>query len=1142
MPSSAANFPRWPGLLRAIAARAIHASPLAALVVLLALVGLGDAASAAERGAIAAIALRPAAARLLAGARLAPIHRADEGFALATRAPAPAPASRFHAASRPMTARFPREAAGKIEIGVAGESRRVGVRRVAASAATGRIEAGALVYDAAAKGIDAVWLARGDDAEELLVVRGGAAAIAYDLELPEGSTLIAPPGFPGLVEVRDARGEAWLRMAADAAWDARGRAIAITARVTGSRVSIEVPDDAERPLVVDPTWSGAGRLAFGRAGHTATLLGSGQVLIAGGRADDDAKGMTAELYDPATGRFTAATTLMKAARAEHTATLLRSGQVLLVGGLNDPEETRTAEVFDPPSATFLAARSMPMARAEHTATLLADGRVLLVGGDAIGAKTTADLYGEVGSLALTVATPVRQRRRHTATLLADGRVLFLGGESAAARTTSEVFAPSAGTFTLGDVALVEPRAGHTTTTLRDGRLLVAGGDDGTKDDLTAELVDPLGHQATTTLLMNVARTGQTATLLPSGRVLLVGGEGELAGPSAELFDPAAEAFTTLDPPPRPRFGGHTATLLPSGEVLIVGGLASADGLDLGADAEIYDPHADVYPETAGPMGTTRVHHTATRLANGKVLVVGGSAVGKAVSVVDLYDRATDRFTPAGGATLSNRADHTATLLPSGAVLIVGGVGAGGAVLGTAAIYDPLTDRFHPTLGEMQVRRTHHASVALPSGQVLITGGSDENGDTTSLCELFDPVSQEFHATAGRMATARALHSATLLPSGEVLILGGTSSLDDGATVSDDSLGTAEIYDPITEELHAAGALVGPRPPIGASTATLLPSGEVLILGVGTPELYDPVSGKFRVNTNASGFEPALAGHTATLMPSGRVLIAGGAGGIDGNATFLPSPLIYAPASGEIFAPPIEGSTMRIFASATLLATGEVLIAGGNKSQDTKLANARRWSDTPDAAFRPRITRVPPRVIGGEMAQIGGDWGALGPDTGGGSTSASTANHPVAVWMPETGGAAVGGIAATTVDTAAWTAPNAGLSGRGLLFISADGATSDGVDLLVLQGFSCTSNLDCHAGLACSPEGRCVDPVTTGPPSSSCSASRSAPPTLTPLIAFLLGFAAIALRKGGRAAPRARCRAGRCSRRRRARRGPARRRA
>jgi hypothetical protein len=1139
MPSSAAaKFPRWPGLARAAATRATHASPLAALVVLLALVGLGDAAFGAERGAIAAIALRPAAARLLAAARLAPMVRAGEGFALAARAPAAKP-SRFHAASRAMTARFPREAAGRVELGVAGEPRRVGVRRASATAAIGRIEGGALVYDAAAEGVDSVWLARGDDAEELLVVRAGAAPIAYDLDLPEGSTLIAPPGFPGLVEVRDARGEAWMRMAADTAWDARGHAVSIGVRASGSRVSIDLPDDAERPLVVDPTWSGAGRLAYGRTGHTATLLGSGQVLIAGGRADDDAKSMTAELYDPATGRFTAATTLMKAARAQHTATLLRSGQVLFVGGLNDPDEKRTAEVFDPLSATFLAARSRPIARAAHTATLLQDGRVLVDGGDVAGAATTAEIDDEVGSPALAIAAPLQRRRRHTATSMMDGRVLFIGGEGDPARSSTEVFTPASGSFTAGDLVLVEPRAGHTATLLRDGRLLVAGGNDGTKDDLTAELVDPTGHDAKT-LLMNVARASHTSTLLPSGRVLLVGGAGAPAGPSAELFDPATLTFEPLDPPQRARFGGHTATLLPSGAVLIAGGFASQDDQDVSADVEVYDPRAEVYPETAGAMKTPRVRHTATRLANGKVLIVGGSVLKDAVTVADLYDRSTDDFASIdGGPALSNRIDHTATLLPSGEVLIAGGVG---AAPGTAAIYDPVRDRFRLTRGEMQVLRAHHAAVLLPSGLVLITGGTDQSGNATSLCELFDPVSEEFHATAGRMATARALHTATLLPSGEVLILGGTSNLDDGAMVSDDSLGTAEIYDPITDALHPTGSLVGPRPPIGPSTATLLPSGEVLVLGVGTPELYNPASGAFRVNVSASGYSPALAGHTATLLPSGRVLIAGGAGAADGDASFLPSPLIYVPSSGEILTPPIDGLSMRTFATATLLASGEVLVAGGNKSQETKLASAHRWNEAPDAVFRPRITRKPLRVVGGESVEIGGDWGALGPDSGGGSTSASTANHPVAVWMPATGGAVVGGIFAWTPGTATWTAPNAGLAGEGLLFVSADGATSDGVDLVILRGVSCTSNLDCHAGLACSPEGRCVDPVTTGPPSASCGVARVGSPGWAPAMALLLGFAAIAIRRGGRAAPTSRCRAGRCSRPRRARRAPAPRRA
>ena len=1115
------------------------------VLALLALFGHGDAAFGRGRAAIAAIALRPAAARLLAAAKLEPVIREGAGFTFAARAPA-AKSTRFRATARGVTARFPLEAAGRIELGVAGEARRVGVRRASATGAVGRLDGGALVYDEAAKGIDSVWLARGEDAEELLVVRAGAAAIAYDLDLPEGSTLIAPQGLPGLVEVRDARGQAWLRMTADLAWDARGRSVPIAVRVVGARVSIDVPDDAERPLVVDPTWFGAGRMAFGRTGHTATLLGSGQVLIAGGRADDDAKSMTAELYDPATGRFTASATLMKAARAQHTATLLHSGQVLLMGGLNDENEERTAEIFDPISASFLPARAAPRRRSQHTATLLQDGRVLAAGGDAPDDATSAETYDEEGALPLTISVPLQRRRRQTATPLADGRVLFLGGEGAGSATSSEFFTRTPVRFVAGDAVLAEPRAGHTATLLSDGHVLVAGGDAGTASapdptagDLTADLIDPAGHDATKTLLMTVARTSHTATLLPSGRVLLVGGSGGLAGTTAELFDPALLAFEKLEAPQRPRFGGHTATLLPSGAVLIVGGYASEDDQDVAAEAEIFDFHADVYPATATTMATPRVHHTATRLASGKVLLVGGIVDNKPVSAAELYDRATDRFDPAGNSTLENRIDHTATLLPSGKVLIAGGTGVTSAVLGTAWIYDPATDRFHAASGEMVAPRVHHAAVPLPSGLVLLTGGSDEKGNTIALCELFDPATEKFRATSGHLATARALHSATLLSSGEVLILGGTSSLDGDAEVTDDSLGTAELYDPISDEIRPTGALVGPRPPIGASTATLLPSGEVLILGVGTPELYDPAAGTFRVNVSASGFSPALAGHTATLLPSGRVLIAGGAGGIDGNAAFLPFPLMYLPASGEIITPTIDESTMRTFATATLLASGEVLIAGGNKSQDTKLASARLWNEAADTVFRPRITHVSLKVTGGATIPIGGDWGALGPDTGGGSTSASTANHPVAVWMPSSGGAAVGRIGAWTPDTAAWTAPNAGLVGRGLLFVSADGAMSVGVDIQVLPGVSCTSNLDCRAGLACSAEGRCVDPVNVGSPASGCAVAQIAPTGWAPAMALLLGFAVIGIRRGGRAAPTFRCPAGRCSRRRRARRAPAR---
>ena len=77
-------------------------------------------------------------------------------------------------------------------------------------------------------------------------------------------------------------------------------------------------------------WTATGSLGTARDGHTATLLPSGKVLVAGGRYDR-ATLSSAELYDPATGTWTA-TGSLGTARYDHTATLLPSGKVLVAGG------------------------------------------------------------------------------------------------------------------------------------------------------------------------------------------------------------------------------------------------------------------------------------------------------------------------------------------------------------------------------------------------------------------------------------------------------------------------------------------------------------------------------------------------------------------------------------------------------------------------------------------------------------------------------------------------------------------------------------------------------------------------------------------------------------------------------------------
>ena len=85
---------------------------------------------------------------------------------------------------------------------------------------------------------------------------------------------------------------------------------------------------------------------------------------------------------------------MTAARDEHTATLLPSGRVLIAGGYDgDHSQLASAELFDPTGGTFTATASMAVGRSGHTATLLRDGRVLVAGGiGSAGTLESAELY------------------------------------------------------------------------------------------------------------------------------------------------------------------------------------------------------------------------------------------------------------------------------------------------------------------------------------------------------------------------------------------------------------------------------------------------------------------------------------------------------------------------------------------------------------------------------------------------------------------------------------------------------------------------------------------------------------------------------------------------------------------------------
>ncbi|MGK4008246.1 kelch repeat-containing protein [Sorangium sp. So ce1036] len=540
-----------------------RAAPFSCLAAALLLPGCG---AEHEDSAAAALRLRfPDHAESVLAAREAFAPAAD-GF----RLPASAQGGAWVGAARPEVA-LPREGGGPIrfrrpdggeirvrELGAEGEG------RMAERAVSYRRAGGTSFWTATDHGVEE-WLLLGEG-----VARGGEAAAAWEVE---GAT---PRPRGAAVELLDEEsGAPVLRVTAPRAHAASGRPVAPALRVRGARIELVV-DAGGEAVLVDPAWELAGAMGSERRDHTATLLPSGKVLVAGGANTVPLD--TAELYDPETDTWTPTQGTMHLARRQHTATRLPGGQVLVLGGYGGTSgrsDLWSAELYDPETDTWtLLETRLKQARHQHTATLLESGLVLVAGGRAQGTPLkSAELYNPTGeSTPPTPDVPAMENDRylHTATLLDSGKVLLVGGLGTTRATGAALYDPESNTWARtppGDTARVD----HTATRLEDGRVLVAGGS--SEEDksklLRAALYDPGANAWTDAPSMRVRRVDHAAARLHDGAVLVTGGDDEIAAFEAELYDPEANTWT---PAPRMRSGHlqHTATVLLDRRVLVAG--------------------------------------------------------------------------------------------------------------------------------------------------------------------------------------------------------------------------------------------------------------------------------------------------------------------------------------------------------------------------------------------------------------------------------------------------------------------------------------------------------------------------------------------------------------------------------------------
>ena len=349
-------------------------------------------------------------------------------------------------------------------------------------------------------------------------------------------------------------------------------------------------------------------------------------------------------------------------RADHTATLLPDGTILVVGGTSAlGRPVLTAELVYPESGATRPAGTLPWGLAGHQAAILPDGRVVLSGSDAYaGGEPVADqdvcarypaLVWDPATVDFSPIHGVPDSNGASVTVLEDGRVLFAGGESACiwdqalvGLDAARVWDPTTGEVTQTG-ALVTPRAFGPSALLDDGRVLVAGGlrllslpaGAAVQRSGSLEAWDPATGEWT-----SFGRAGlaiDTLVVLDDGLVAAIGEFDN--GYGMRLLDPASGTLRPLDTSQAKPLQEAAVSEL-DGQLAFVGGLnrfGRPVAQTLVWDSATGDRERLVYPVSAADAG-----HTATALADGTIVVIGGRDMhddGRVLNTVEAI-RAEDR--------------------------------------------------------------------------------------------------------------------------------------------------------------------------------------------------------------------------------------------------------------------------------------------------------------------------------------------------------------------------------------------------------------------------------------------------------------------------------------------------------------------
>lgn len=345
-----------------------------------------------------------------------------------------------------------------------------------------------------------------------------------------------------------------------------------------------------------------------------------------------------------------------------------------------------------------------------------------------------------------------------------------------------------------------------------------------------------------------------------------------------------------------------------------------------------------------------------------------------------------------GELVEGRSALTASLLNNGQVLVVGGM-RGTTASAAAELYDPAKATWSSTTALKYARR-HHTATLLGDGQLLVVGGVVPGASIEhATAEMYNYAIKSWTLTRMALAAGRQGHTATLLPSGKVLVIGGSSA--DGQTTGSK-----------TAELYSHGGLSGTwtqltpqmAQPRVHHTATLLAPSKVLVVGGwdGTDpayfaELYDP-DATTPWTPVSSGAPASCREHTATLLPSGKVLVVGGRD----SSTALASAYLFDPATRS-WSTTGSLSVARFGHTAMLLTTGQVLVAGGRTGSVSgqEVTSSAELYDPSKGTWSPTRLLSSPRGLHAAASLFSNDVLVVGGTGGGGVALKKSELYPKA---------------------------------------------------------------------------------------------------------------------------------------------------